>query len=190
MEMIWLRVYLMSGLIAHKVVWEAQKRKQQPQSRHPGVSLRLALVKWTKIAILLAILVQTLAPEVLPITDEPFVLRVVGAVIYTLGLVLAIVGRIHLGNNWADIETAQVLKNQVLVSDGLYRYLQHPIYTGDLLLLGGLELALNSWLVVAVGALAPVVVWKALREEDMLAMTLPGYDAYRARTKRFVPFIV
>lgn len=188
--MIWLRVFLMTGLIAHKAVWELQKRKQRAKPSRPTTPILLALVKTAKIVILLAILVQTMAPEVLPITGEPLVLRVVGTVIYSIGLLVAIAGRIQLGDNWADIETAQVLKNQVLVSDGLYRYLQHPIYTGDLLLLGGLELALNSWLVVAVGALAPVVVWKALREEDMLAMTLPGYDAYRARTKRFVPFIV
>lgn len=190
--MIGLRIYLLAGLIAHKAVWEVLKRKQKPASetgRKKG-SVRLAAIKAAKITILLGIVAQTMAPDVLPLTTEPFIIQVVGTVVYSLGVLLAVAGRVQLGDNWSDIETAQVLENQALVSSGLYRYLQHPIYVGDLLLLIGLELALNSWLVVGVGLMVPVVLWKALREQRVLLQTLPGYDAYAARTKRFIPFVV
>ncbi len=190
--MIGLRAFLLAGLIVHKIVWEVLRRKQNPggkpsQTKGPA---RLALIKAAKIGILLGVVVQTLSPELLPITTEPSVLRVAGMVIYSIGLAVALAGRIQLGDNWADIETARILENQDLVSKGLYRYIRHPIYVGDLMLLFGLELALNSWWVVAVVLLVPVVLWKALREEKMLVRTLPGYDEYCARTKRFVPFAV
>lgn len=186
-----LRIYLLVGLLTHKLVWEVLKHGQNRVGapEHPR-SIRVRLIKAVKVGILLGIVVQTLGLDVLPLTSEPFMLRLVGVVVYTVGLLVAIMGRIQLGNNWSDIETAQVLHKQVVISNGLYRYTRHPIYTGDLLLLCGLELSLNSWLVVAVALLAPVVLWQAVREERMLMQTLPGYETYCARTKRFMPFVV
>ncbi|MCG3160266.1 MAG: hypothetical protein JMDDDDMK_01335 [Acidobacteria bacterium] len=189
--MIWLRIYLLAGLVVHKALWEALKRRSSGgAAKRAPQPLSLRLVKGVKVAILLGVVAQTMAPEILPISSSPFWLRVAGVLIYTAGLIVALLGRIQLGDSWSDIETAQVLRNQAVVSRGLYRYIRHPIYVGDLLLLAGLELSLNSWLALAVGLLAPVVLWKAVREERMLAESLPGYDAYCVQTKRFIPFIV
>jgi protein-S-isoprenylcysteine O-methyltransferase Ste14 len=77
-----------------------------------------------------------------------------------------------------------------VVSKGLYRFIRHPIYVGDLLLLIGLELSLNSWLVLGVILLLPVVIRQAVSEEKMLMRSLPGYETYCARTKRFIPFLI
>ncbi len=191
--MLFLRIYLLAGLLVHKAVWEFLKRRpatDQPSKKENKPELVVQLVKAVKIAILLGIAVQTLLPDILPISPEPFMLRVAGALIYTAGLLIAIRGRTELGANWSDIETAHVLRHQAVVSRGLYRLIRHPIYVGDLLLLFGLELALNSWLVVGVLLLAPVVLRQAIREEQKLARALPGYQAYCATTKRFIPFIV
>jgi protein-S-isoprenylcysteine O-methyltransferase Ste14 len=189
--MIWLRIYLLAGLIAHKALWEALKRRSSGSAaKQERQSLSLRLIKGAKIAILLGVVAQTMAPDILPISSSPLWLRVTGVSIYTVGLIIAVLGRLQLGESWSDIETAQILRDQVLVSRGLYRYIRHPIYVGDLMLLAGLELSLNSWLALAVGLLAPVVLWKAVREEKMLMESLPGYDAYCAQTKRFIPFVV
>lgn len=187
-----LRIYLLTGLVAHKVVWELLKRSgaTAADGMRPRASLFLKLVKAVKIGILIGIIVQTLSPEILPITAEPFGIRVAGVIIFTLGLLVAVLSRIHLGNNWSDIETGQVLREHTVVKRGIYGYVRHPIYVGDLLLLLGLELSLNSWLVLAVAVLAPIVMWKAVREERMLADDLPGYKLYCSQTKRFIPFIV
>ncbi len=187
-----LRIYLLTGLVAHKLVWELLKRSAATAT--PGMgsrpSLFLGLVKAVKIGILIAIIVQTLSPEILPISAEPFAIRLMGVIIFTLGLLIAVLSRIHLGNNWSDIEAGQVLRKQTVVKRGVYAYVRHPIYVGDLLLLVGLELSLNSWLVLAVALLAPIVLWKAVREERMLVNDLPGYKVYCSQTKRFIPFIV
>jgi protein-S-isoprenylcysteine O-methyltransferase Ste14 len=88
------------------------------------------------------------------------------------------------------VEEAQVLPEQQVVSSGIYGYIRHPIYTGDLLLLAGLELALNSWLVLGVLAPLVMVVRRAKAEEAILSRALPEYADYTARTKRFIPFVV
>jgi protein-S-isoprenylcysteine O-methyltransferase Ste14 len=105
-------------------------------------------------------------------------------------LLTAIAARFQLGENWANIETGQILERQQVVAKGVYGFIRHPIYTGDLLLLLGLELTLNSWLVAGVLLLAPIVLRQAVKEERMLVRNLPGYDVYCARTKRFIPFVI
>jgi protein-S-isoprenylcysteine O-methyltransferase Ste14 len=188
--MMFLRLYLLFGLVFHKFVWETLKQQSNEKPSEPK-SLMLIAVKAVKISILLGIIVQTLLPtELFPITTNPLTLRIVGTAIYTIGLLTAISARIQLGNNWANIETGQVLQDQKVVAKGIYAYIRHPIYIGDLLLLLGLELALNSWLVLGVFLLAPVVLLQAVKEEGMLVRALPGYDTYCARTKRFIPFVI
>jgi len=184
-----LRLYLFSGLVAHKLVWELLKRCT-PATARPRAA-QLTLVKVVKIAILVGILVQTLLPDdVFPIARNATALRLIGTLIYTCGLLTAIVGRFQLGRNWSDIETPTVGEEHTVVTHGLYRFIRHPIYVGDLLLLLGLELALNSWLVLGVFALIPVILRRAVEEEKFLEGQLPGYRLYVQRTKRFIPFVV
>ena len=187
--MLALKIYLLLGLISHKVVWEILKQKADEKERVPK-SMTLTAIKAVKISILLGIIVQIFLPDVLPIAGDDFTVRAIGTVFYTIGLITAIAARFQLGDNWANIETGQVLPSQKVVARGVYRFIRHPIYTGDLLLLFGLELALNSWLVLGVFLLAPVVMLKAMKEEQMLELELSGYDDYRARTKRFIPFVI
>lgn len=191
--MIFLRLYLLAGLIAHKAVWEILKRRKAPSTAKPAPKtqpMAVQLVKAVKVAILLGIVAQTMLPEILPISQQPFLLRVVGVVVYTAGLLIAVIARFQLDNNWSDIETAQVLSHQQVVSNGIYGYVRHPIYVGDILLLFGLELSLNSWLVLGVALMTPVILLQAAREEKKLVETLPGYDIYCRNTKRFIPFVV
>jgi protein-S-isoprenylcysteine O-methyltransferase Ste14 len=199
--MLILKIYLFAGLVFHKAVWEIMKRQQRlgGDLHHQGVSLDSAkahgglvtrLVKTVKVAILLGIAVQIFLPDILPISSESLILRIIGTLTFSAGLWIAIGSRTALGANWSDIEAAKVSDEHVIVSRGPYRFIRHPIYVGDLLLLFGLELALNSWFVLGVLALAPVVLLQAVREEKKLARSLPDYEAYCSATKRFIPFVV
>jgi protein-S-isoprenylcysteine O-methyltransferase Ste14 len=189
MEITWIRIYLVGGLLFHKAVWEVMKARQGPAAAKAVRPLKVRLLSGVKVAILLGIIVQTFLPDVLPISANPAALRAVGLAIYTLGLLTAVMGRIQLGWNWSDIEKAYVKQDHALVSHGLYRHVRHPIYTGDLLLLLGLELALNSWGALGAIALAVYVRRQAIREERQLIQALPGYDQYCRRTTRFLPFL-
>lgn len=190
--MIALRVILFLGLVAHKLLWELLKRRgnaPKPKQR-PPVSLFKRLVKLGKLGYLVFILVQTLFLDLFLIMDRPFLLRVLGTALFFAGLATAVAGRLQLGKNWMDLEEYQVLPKQSLVDEGVYRYIRHPIYVGDVLMLAGLELALNSWLVLTVLVPLAVGVRQALAEEVLLSRALPGYEDYCRRTKRFIPFLV
>lgn len=192
--MMLIRAYLFAGLVAHKLVWERLKRNQRATSAKAAMGdtpLRVRAAKLAKTVVLGAILVQTVTPWYwAPISADPDTIVAAGLAIYTIGLAVAIVGRVQLGGNWSDIEAAQVLTHQTVVQHGIYRFIRHPIYVGDLLLLAGLELALNSWLVLGVLVLAPIVLSRAIREEELLKQSLAGYRDYCRTSKRFIPFVV
>jgi protein-S-isoprenylcysteine O-methyltransferase Ste14 len=187
-----LRAYLFAGLAVHKLIWEVMKRGQGHAKAPPAVakSLSLSVVKAGKIAILLCLFVQLFVADLLPIASDAQRLRIVGVVIFTFGLLIAILARVALGSNWSDIEVGQVKDDHLLVNRGVYRYVRHPIYTGDLAMLVGFELCLNSWLVIAVVAIAIPTISRAVREEKVLAKTVAGYDIYCQQTKRFIPFLI
>ena len=184
------RTALFFGLVLHKAIWEILKRADPPAHRRPAVPLGPRLVKILKILVLAFLLVQTLFLDILPISGAPAQLRIVGGVLYLLGLGLAIAGRMQLGRNWLDLENFAVRPTQTIVDRGIYRYVRHPIYTGDLLLVTGLELVLRSWIVLAVVPLALVIVKQVLAEETLLSRAFPSYARYCAETKRFIPFVV
>lgn len=187
-----LRILLFTGLVLHKLLWEVLKRRsvlaKNMQESSEKISIRV--IKFGKIFVLAFIMLQTLFLDILPISDQPTLLRFIGFSIFTVGLAIAIIGRLQLGDNWVDLEDSQVLPGQSLVSSGIYSYIRHPIYTGDLFLLLGLQLALNSWLALAILVLVPVVVIQAVREETVLSQALPGYSDYCRLTKRFIPFVL
>jgi protein-S-isoprenylcysteine O-methyltransferase Ste14 len=143
-----------------------------------------------KVLVLLFLVGQTAILDVLPIDAEPGLLRGLGLVLFLCGLAMAVSARLQLGRNWVDLEEYRLLPGQALVARGLYRYVRHPIYAGDIMLLAGLELALRSWLVLAIVPLAILVIRQARAEEGLLLRSLPGYAEYCRRTKRFIPLLV
>ncbi len=185
-----LRAILVAGLLLHKVVWEVRKRRDGlvPNTPAPAGPVKRVL-KGAKAAFLAFLVAQAAALDVLPMPGRSLGRRIAGLVLFALGVGMAIGGRVQLGSNWSNIEDGQVRTDQALETSGIYRVIRHPIYAGDTLLLFGLELALNSWLVL--GMFVPLVVFvrRALVEEAMLKQVFPGYEAYRRRTRRFIPLL-
>jgi protein-S-isoprenylcysteine O-methyltransferase Ste14 len=185
---VFLRIYLLAGLVFHKAVWEIMKRRTKASASENPPAPKARALSALKVAILIAIIVQTLLPDVFPIVAEPEHLRLAGLILYTLGLIIAVSARVQLGMNCSDIEKSFVSDDHSLVARGLYRFVRHPIYTGDTILLAGLELALNSWGVAAVIPLVFYVRMQAMKEERKLLASLPGYEQYYRHTSRFIPF--
>jgi protein-S-isoprenylcysteine O-methyltransferase Ste14 len=75
-----------------------------------------------------------------------------------------------------------------LVSQGLYAYVRHPIYSGGILMLVGLALLKPTLPVVVACAVAIVFfVVQAFLEEIDLVQRLPAYRKYMEQVPRFVP---
>ena len=91
-------------------------------------------------------------------------------------------------NSWAA-SNIRVEPNQKVIDTGPYAYVRHPMYAAAIWLFVGIPLALGSWwTVVLVIPFLPVLLWRLLDEERILARDLPGYTAYMRRVKyRLVP---
>jgi protein-S-isoprenylcysteine O-methyltransferase Ste14 len=88
-----------------------------------------------------------------------------------------------LGENLSVLAQARGLADR-----GPYRWVRHPLYTGELVSALGLA--------IAAGTLAAAVAWvvlcllqgyRAVREEQVLLRALPGYASYRSSTAALLP---
>ncbi|SCE90006.1 Protein-S-isoprenylcysteine O-methyltransferase Ste14 [Micromonospora chaiyaphumensis] len=78
-------------------------------------------------------------------------------------------------------------EGQHVVTDGPYRVVRHPAYTGMLAAHAGfVAYFLNPWSLAAYALLVAAIVWRIGREERMLT-GLPGYRSYALHTARLVP---
>ena len=70
-------------------------------------------------------------------------------------------------------------RGQVVVRDGLYGHVRHPMYLGIILLFCGLPLTLGSWWSYIPSALIVCLfVYRTRREDRMLQDGLAGYADY------------
>jgi protein-S-isoprenylcysteine O-methyltransferase Ste14 len=85
----------------------------------------------------------------------------------------------------------QVERGQQVITDGPYRRVRHPMYTGFSLMILAAPLALGSWVALVPAAiLIPVLVYRLGDEERLLRKDLPGYAEYCERTRyRLVPYV-
>jgi protein-S-isoprenylcysteine O-methyltransferase Ste14 len=114
---------------------------------------------------------------------------VCGAVIATLGAILAFTARAVIGRNWGSPATRKT--DTQLVTGGPYGLIRHPIYSGVLLMMIGTAIGLTPlwWLVAA--AAGTYFIRSAHAEERFMAERFPDeYPAYRTRTKMLVPFLL
>jgi len=94
-----------------------------------------------------------------------------------------------LGRSWSV--TLELRDQHALITHGVYRYVRHPMYSGALLFVVAIPLALGSWWgVLLVMPFFPVLVWRILDEEDFLRKNLAGYAEYMQRVRyRLVPSV-
>ncbi len=116
----------------------------------------------------------------------PTAICLVGDVLVALGL--GVVAMVIIQNSYAA-STVRVQAGQTVVSTGLYGLVRHPMYTGNVIMLIGIPLALGSyWGLLFV---VPGVIVLALRirdEEKLLREELQGYHEYTQKVRyRLVP---
>lgn len=120
------------------------------------------------------------------------------ALIFGVGLALILLGTAFrayairvLGRYF--VITVAVGPDQPVVERGPYRLIRHPSYTGALLALLGVGLALTNWASLAAIIFCNAVGfgYRVIVEERVLSRTLgEPYIAYMRRTRRLIPFIL
>lgn len=114
--------------------------------------------------------------------------QALGALAFASGVALYRTGATALGDALSPLVRPR--PDGRLVTAGPYRLVRHPMYVGQLLIAFGAPLCLGCrWALAVSFAAAVVVVARARMEEDALTRTYAEYAAYRARAKRFVPYL-
>jgi protein-S-isoprenylcysteine O-methyltransferase Ste14 len=113
---------------------------------------------------------------------------VAGVMCLVIGLWLFYRSHVDLGTNWSI--TLDVREKHRLITQGLYRWVRHPMYSALALYSVGQALVIPNW----VGGLSNLILFAVLlafrigAEERMMAQQFGNeYAAYTARTKRLVP---
>ena len=85
----------------------------------------------------------------------------------------------------------EVAPEQNVISTGPYAVVRHPMYSGALLMLIGVPLALGSWWGELMNvAMTVVLACRLLNEEKFLLANLSGYREYHEKVKyRLVPLV-
>lgn len=143
---------------------------------------------WIFVSVQFALLIILVT---LPESDDwptPTWLEISSYVALAAGLLVMGASSITLGRSLTP--NPQPAENAQLVTNGLYNYVRHPIYTGLILAATAVAAKSGSFLVLAVAAtLHTFLHFKANWEEQRLLETYEDYEAYMQKTKRIVPKI-
>lgn len=81
-------------------------------------------------------------------------------------------------------------KNATLITNGVFKYSRHPIYSAVFLLTFFGAIYFQSGFKVGISLLLLLLFYfKSKYEEEKLAIAFPEYKNYRQKTKRFFPFL-
>lgn len=122
----------------------------------------------------------------LPVAHLTLSVQLIAAVLIGLGSLGSILVLWRLGKSFSIMPEARKL-----VTGGPYAWARHPLYTVEMITIVGTALqfqAPGSWLMALTVVL---LLWiRSYYEEQVLAENFPEYEAYRARTKRFIPGVI
>jgi protein-S-isoprenylcysteine O-methyltransferase Ste14 len=111
-----------------------------------------------------------------------------GLAISVIGAVIFIWGRQSIGLNWSQGVSAK--HDHELVTEGPYRIVRNPMYSGGIIAGIGSALASGGGFVFLLLFLTAIFIWRVGAEDRLMQRQFPGeYPAYRKRTKALIPFV-
>ena len=147
---------------------------------------RPAVATSTSVTAHVAAVTGTLAPfafPLLPVTSAGPGRQLAADVTLVAGMVWSLWALQSLGRSLSVLAQAREL-----VGRGPYRWVRHPLYTGEIVSALGLAILVGGLPAVAVWlALCGLQVYRAVREEQVLLLALPAYAGYRSRTAALLP---
>jgi protein-S-isoprenylcysteine O-methyltransferase Ste14 len=137
---------------------------------------------------LIALLVISAYDHRMGWSSVPAWVCLLGDVLLATGLGIAML--VVIQNGYAAA-TVTVETGQTVVSGGVYTFVRHPMYVGNMIMMVGVPLALGSyWGLVFVVPGVVALVLRILDEEKLLTHELAGYREYTQRVRyRLVPYV-
>jgi protein-S-isoprenylcysteine O-methyltransferase Ste14 len=119
----------------------------------------------------------------LPVAQLSLPTQMVAAVLIGVGSLSSFLVLWRLGKSFSIMPEARKL-----VTGGPYAYARHPLYAVEMISIVGTALQFAApWSWIMAGLVVTLLWIRSYFEEQVLAQTYPEYEAYRAKTKRFIP---
>jgi protein-S-isoprenylcysteine O-methyltransferase Ste14 len=113
-----------------------------------------------------------------------------GSLLYFPGLLFLLWARLTLGKNYfvSTGFSAQLFKDHQLITSGPFAIVRHPMYAGLILAAMGSLLIYATWSTVYFACFAPLMFFRARREEQVLAKEFgKQWIEYSGRVPAFIP---
>ncbi|WP_347401381.1 methyltransferase family protein [Clostridium beijerinckii] len=120
----------------------------------------------------------------------PEIMFWIGCAVIIVGIILRLYSVLTLGRSFTV--SVQVDLDPKIIQTGLYRYIRHPAYSGSILSLIGIALAIRSIIgtIVTITIIAVIYGYRIKIEEKILENNFKThYKEYKKNTKRIIPFI-
>jgi protein-S-isoprenylcysteine O-methyltransferase Ste14 len=177
-------LFILAEFLGVMVVPALKRQGKQVQRKNRGSNL-LVLFSWMFILIISQLFAKN---EIAILPSWAFYL---GIVLMLTGIAfrqwaIAILGRFFSG-------VIGVQEGHKVVESGPYRLIRHPSYTGALLIMVGIGLAMQSWGAALIILLVFAIAYghRMIVEERVLVANLGySYSEYMKRTKRVIPFLI
>ena len=178
---------LLSWILPEVIAWKVKRSADTSKTRDQS-SLNLIVLLWWA-GIVMDFVLSIFLPKAAIQWKRTFVF-LVGICLMLAGIGLRWYSAAILGKYFTFDVAIQT--GQTLVESGPYRYVRHPSYSGAMLSLLGLGLALGNWagLLVALCCMGLAYAYRISVEEAALTAALgDSYKQYVSRTWRLVPFV-
>jgi protein-S-isoprenylcysteine O-methyltransferase Ste14 len=122
-------------------------------------------------------------------TTDGDTVRYLGLILFFAGCILRLAAAFALGRRFSGLVAIQ--PDHQLKTDGLYRYIRHPSYTGLLVAMIGWVLVFRSAIGLLLNIPLFLLLLSRMNDEEKFLETHFGaqYRTYCERTRRLIPFV-
>jgi protein-S-isoprenylcysteine O-methyltransferase Ste14 len=117
-------------------------------------------------------------------------LFIVGSILVAIGLIIRVTSILKLKHQFTY--TVTKIENHQLIDTGLYKYIRHPGYLGQIIIFLGIATTLSNWisiLLMIMPVLGGFINRIRIEEKFMTQQMGQKYTDYQSRTKKLIPNI-
>ena len=164
-----------------------RQRAQVAESHRDGLEILVLLLAFLGMLAIPLVHLTTALLRFVNYAQPPWV-GIAGAIVFVGALLLLWRTHVDLGRNWS--ESLELMESHRLVTNGVYRYIRHPMYAAIWLWAAAQALLLHNFIAgfSALLLFAPLYFVRVPREEKMMLEHFgEQYAVYMSRTRRVLP---
>jgi protein-S-isoprenylcysteine O-methyltransferase Ste14 len=179
-----LRFLLFLTLIFIKLVWAFTKPYPWKEQVKKLMNAQTLFIGTIYLIMIIELVLPANSAIFIPLTP---LIRYLGASIALTGMVLSVLGKLAMRNNWGEPGQHTIARQKYLVTTGVFEYTRNPIYVGLLMVYGGFHITLGSCALFFILPLYFVIRKTVLREEKLLTHHFgKQFTEYSKQSPRFL----